>query len=158
MGVLSALPIIYFGNVCCCMWVISGGLVAAYVLQQNQSAPITPGDGALVGLLAGLTGAVIHLVLSIPIDLVMAPYERAMAQRMIEMAGDMPPWLSDMVQQASQRQLDMGIALVIARRILFFIFMLFVGAIFSTLGGLLGAAIFRKDTPPGTIDVTPTTS
>ena len=29
MGVLSALPLISAGNFCCCMWVISGGLVAA---------------------------------------------------------------------------------------------------------------------------------
>ena len=32
MGVLSALPIVSAGNYCCCLWVISGGLVAAYVL------------------------------------------------------------------------------------------------------------------------------
>ena len=61
MGVLSALPLINAGNVCCCLWVVSGGVVAAYVLQQNQTAPITPGDGALVGLLAGLIGAVRHV-------------------------------------------------------------------------------------------------
>ena len=46
---------------------MSGGAVAAYVLQQNQEAPITPGDGALAGLLAGIVGAFIYLVLSIPI-------------------------------------------------------------------------------------------
>ena len=54
MGVLSALPLVAAGNLCCCLWVVSGGVVAAYLLQQNQSAPITPGDGALVGLLAGV--------------------------------------------------------------------------------------------------------
>ena len=36
-------------------------------------------------------------------------------------------------------------------------FWLFAGAIFSTLGGLLGSAIFKKPTPPGTIDVSPST-
>ena len=31
MGVLSALPLVGpFGNACCCLWVVSGGLVAAY--------------------------------------------------------------------------------------------------------------------------------
>ena len=76
MGVLSALPIISAGNLCCCLWIISGGLVAAYVLQQNQPTPITPGDGALVGLLAGLAGAGIYLVLSIPITFLVAPLQR----------------------------------------------------------------------------------
>ena len=38
-------------------------------MQQNHPEPITPGDGALVGLLAGVIGAVVWLVLSIPIGL-----------------------------------------------------------------------------------------
>ena len=70
MGVLSALPIIAVGNVCCCLWVISGGVVAAYVLQQGQPQPITPADGAFVGFLAGLLGAFVYLVISVPIDVV----------------------------------------------------------------------------------------
>src|SRR6266496_5768116 len=65
MGVLSALPIVSVANACCCLWIVSGGLIAAYVLQQNQTGPITPGDGALVGLLAGLCGALVKVVLSI---------------------------------------------------------------------------------------------
>ncbi len=72
-GVLSALPLIAGGNLCCCLWIVSGGAVAAYVLQQNQSLPIGPGDGALVGLLAGVIGALVYLVLSIPINILVAP-------------------------------------------------------------------------------------
>jgi hypothetical protein len=155
MGWLSALPIIYFGNICCCLWVVSGGLVAAYLLQQNQSTPITPGDGALVGLLAGLAGALIHFLVSIPIDLLMAPFERAMAERLLEVAGEMPSWLADLLQQASQQRSEIGIGFIIASRVVTFMIMLCVGAIFSTLGGLLGAAIFRKETPPGVIDIPP---
>ena len=34
MGVLSALPIVYLGNVCCCMWVI-GGVIGAAIFQKN---------------------------------------------------------------------------------------------------------------------------
>ena len=82
MGTLSALPFINLGN-CCCLWLIGGGVVAAYVLQQNQEAPITPGDGALAGLFAGIVGAFIFLVLSIPIVIVMAPMQRAMTERII---------------------------------------------------------------------------
>src|SRR5205814_1251056 len=57
MGVLSALPLVNAANICCCLWVIAGGAVAAYLLQQNQTMPIAPGDGALVGLFAGIIGA-----------------------------------------------------------------------------------------------------
>jgi hypothetical protein len=139
------------------MWVISGGLVAAYLLQQNQSTPITPGDGALVGLLAGLAGAVVHFIISIPIGILMAPFERAMFERVVGMAGTMPPEVRDMLDRYNTDGLAFGIAASIARRVLGLMMMLVVGAIFSTIGGLLGAAIFRRQTPPGTIDVTPST-
>src|SRR5438128_10465269 len=85
MGVLSALPIISAGNACCCLWVVSGGVVAAYLFQQNRTTPVTPGDGALVGLLAGLVGALVRTVVAIPIDLLVAPMEQAMLQRFLDM-------------------------------------------------------------------------
>ena len=134
MGVLSALPIISAGN-CCCLWMISGGAVAAYVLQQNQETSITPGDGALAGLLAGFVGAVIYLVLSIPITILMAPMERVIMERIINNSGSMPPEFRQYVGTF------MGGALQV---VFGFVFILVFGAIFSTLGGLLGAAIFKK--------------
>ncbi len=40
MGVLSALPGVSLGNCCCCAWLVTGGLVAAYLLQSNTPEPI----------------------------------------------------------------------------------------------------------------------
>ena len=134
MGTLSALPLISAGN-CCCLWLVSGGAVAAYVLQQNQQTSITPGDGALAGLLAGIVGAFIYLVLSIPITIVMAPMERVMMERIIRNAGSMPPEFRNYVGT------NIGTALRVAFG---FFFILVFGCIFSTLGGLLGAVIFKK--------------
>ena len=94
MGVLSALPIVSVGNGCCCLWVVSGGAIAAYLVQQNQAAPIEPGDGALVGLLAGLTGALVQLLVAIPIDIMLAPFEQAMMRRVLDM-GSLPPEIRD---------------------------------------------------------------
>jgi hypothetical protein len=148
MGVLSALPLISAGNLCCCLWVVSGGLVAAYILQQNQAAAITPGDGAIVGLMAGVIGAFIYLALSIPISILIAPMERMVMQRIVD-NSNMPPELRDYMGT----YVGGGIRIALG-----FIVMLFAGSIFSTLGGLIGAAIFRKTPPPGTIDVTPTPS
>lgn len=147
MGVLSALPIVYIGNCCCCLWVVSGGLVAAYVLQQNQAGPVTPGDAALAGLLAGLFGAFVHLVLSIPIGILMAPLDRAMMQRVIDMAGSMQPEMRDTLERLATQRAEMGAAGFVLQKISGFVFMLCVGAVFSTLGGLLGVVFFKKAAP-----------
>ena len=143
MGVLSALPIIYAGNLCCCLWVVTGGVTAAYVFQQNHAGPITPGDGAWVGLLAGIVGAGVHLVLSIPIDILMAPIERSMALRLTEMAGNLPN-MRDAIDSFTRQSARAGLGLILIRRAVVFMFMLVIGSIFSTIGGLLGAVIFRK--------------
>jgi Family of unknown function (DUF5518) len=156
MGVLSALPVVAAGNLCCCLWVVSGGAIAAYLLQQNQSTPIQPGDGALVGLLAGLVGAFVQFLIAIPVSILVAPYEREMLQRVLEMAGTMPPEMRDAIERYSGRDMEFGFGLLVLRRVVALVFGLFVGGIFSTIGGLLGAMIFRKDTPPGLIDIPPT--
>jgi hypothetical protein len=130
MGVLSALPLISAGNLCCCLWVVSGGIVAAYILQQNQPTTITPGDGAIVGLMAGVVGAFVYLILSIPISILIAPMERMVMQRIVD-NSNMPPEFRDYMGT----YVGGGIRLALG-----FIFMLFVGSIFSTVGGLIGAA------------------
>jgi hypothetical protein len=150
MGVLSALPIISAGNACCCLWVISGGMVAAYLFQQGRTAPMTPADGALVGLLAGLAGALIHTVLAIPIDLLVAPMEQAMLQRFMDI-GTLPPETRDLLERFGRR--GTGTAYFVLSHIFALMFWLFAGGVFSTLGGLLGALIFKKQTPPGVIDI-----
>ncbi len=148
MGVLSALPLVNTLNLCCCLWVVAGGLVAAYVLQQNQSMPIAAGDGALVGFLAGILGAVIMFALSIPISLLVAPMERAMVQRALQMSDTMPPAFREFLESYGEQRTDIGLfGQTILRVIGLFIFMA-VGAVFSTLGGLLGVAIFRKAPSP----------
>jgi hypothetical protein len=157
MGVLSALPLVSAGNLCCCLWVVCGGGVAAYLLQQNQSSPITPGDGALVGLLAGLIGAVVQMLVGIPIGLLVAPMERAMLQRVIDAAGSMPPELRDTFERFSRADAEFSISFFILRRVFGLFIWMFVGGIFSTIGGLLGAVIFKKSLPPGVIDAGPTT-
>src|SRR6185503_18178231 len=119
-----------------CLWVVSGGAIAAYLVQQNQSTPITPADGALVGLLAGLIGALVRFVVQIPIDFLMAPIERAMLQRIIDM-GTLPPEWRDLFERYSGREGETSLAFQIVGRIVGLMFWLFVGAIFSTLGGLL---------------------
>jgi len=155
MGVLSALPIISAGNLCCCLWVVSGGVLAAYLFQQDRTAPITPADGALVGLLAGLVGALVQSLVSIPVDLLIGPFEQTIRQRVLEM-GSLPPEVRDLLERYGRGGVTggtMGAAIYIISRLIGLMAGLFIGGMFSTLGGLLGALIFKKQTPPGVIDI-----
>jgi hypothetical protein len=145
IGVLSVLPIVELGNWCCCLWIVSGGAIAVYLLQQGQFAPVTAADGALVGLLAGVVGAFVYGLLSIPLDLFMAPMRRQLLERVISQM-DVPPAFRDFAQRVST-----GPVMIL----LGFVRMLVLGVMFSTVGGLLGAAIFGKKSPPGVIDVPP---
>ena len=144
LGVLSALPLISGGNLCCCLWLVTGGVVAAYTLQQRQSAPITPSDGALAGLLAGIIGAFVYLVVSIPVALVLAPFERRVIERLVDLMPNAPTEL---------RNYASGPVALGVRTLVSFIVVLLLGAFFSTLGGLLGAVLFAKKPPPAAGDL-----
>jgi hypothetical protein len=139
MGVLSALPIVSVGNACCCLWVLSAGFVAAYLQQQGQSTPITPPEGALTGFLAGIAGAFVYVVLSVPLDLLLRPMEREIMRRIVENLSGAEGF-RDYADRA-----DMVSGPV--RIVIGFMFMLLCGAIFSTIGGLVGAMVFRKAAP-----------
>jgi hypothetical protein len=143
LGVLSALPLVNIANACCCLWVLAGGVVAAYLLQRNQSAPISSSDGALVGLGAGLIGAVVWQILSVPVSIVMAPLQSRLIERLLD-AGDLPENTRQVFEMLRENS-----RFTVGRFVLGGFFVLAVSMIFSTLGGLLGATLFRsKVTPP----------
>jgi hypothetical protein len=142
LGVLSALPIVNLGNACCCLWVIAGGVVAAFLLQNAQALPVTSGDGAAVGFLAGVFGAIVWQLLAVPITLMMGPLQERLFERMLN-TGDLPENVRQVFDTLRQ-----SAGFSIARFVVGSIFTLFISVIFSTVGGLLGAAIFRKKLPP----------
>jgi hypothetical protein len=138
--VLSALPVVNLGNVCCCLWVLCGGVLGAYLDQQNDPRPITAGRGALTGLLSGVIGSFVWLVTSVVVNLALAPIQRRLADDFVRNARDLPPEVRTMLESLGANP---TIGLVFG-----FVVMLFAGAIFATLGGVLGAAFFRNDVPP----------
>jgi hypothetical protein len=149
MGLLSALPGVSLGNCCCCAWLVAGGLVAAYLLQAKTADPIALGDGALVGLLAGLFGAVVNLVISVPMNLLLGPVQQRLLSRISEIQPDLP----ENVRQAIDTFGTKGVS--IAGAMMTFFMMLVLGAVFSSLGGLLGAFFFKKKVAPAPPPFTP---
>lgn len=139
IGVLSALPIVGAANICCCMWVVGGGMVAAYVLQSNTPQAITTGDGALVGLLAGVIGAIVQTIVSLPLHFLMGGVTQRIMQQIVNSSSDIPDNVRQMMETMANSNAFSAIGVVVG-----FIFWLFCGAIFAALGGLLGAVFFKK--------------
>ena len=151
IGVLSALPLVNLGNCCCCLWVLIGGGLAAYLRQQSLPYQIAAAEGALVGLMAGVAGAVINTVLSIPFQMVTGPMMQGWIERMVAGNPDIPPEFRDALTRARGAGAGGWILGLLATLIIY--------PLFALLGGLLGAAIFKKNLPPppppGTIDMPP---
>jgi hypothetical protein len=128
--------------------VLVGGVLTAYLLQERTPIPITLSGAAVNGLGAGALGAVICGVLSTVFSIARGGVTGAFDQ----LPTDMPPEMAEIFERL--RNLPPS-----AWYLMGFVFALIVFPIFSMLGAMIGAAIFKKRTPPEppvTIDVPPT--
>src|SRR5262249_29293628 len=148
IGLLSGLPVINLGNCVCCMWVVGGGALAVYLMQQNYPYAVTTADGALVGLMAGAIGGAIAIVGSIPLMMAMGPFQQRVIDQIAE-NPDIPEQTRAMIRSMGGNAMMGG---AIGLKIVFGLVGACVDAIFGMLGGLLGVALFKKKDlpPPGT--------
>lgn len=137
LGLLSSIPIIDIANLCCCLWVLVGGALAARMLvRRSPLIPVSYGDGALVGALAGVVGSAIILVIGVPLNLLLtSPRENIETLRQLPLPVDNP----------SVRQV---IDLMQNQPVLFALLSWMIQAVitvaFATLGGMIGVALFEK--------------
>jgi hypothetical protein len=111
-------------------------------MQQQRPTPISAGDGALVGLLAGIVGAIVWTLVAIPLQAILIPFQTSVLERAMANAGDMPPEARDFLEALRSGPV-MGAAAVLG----FFITVMVCG-VFAMIGGLFGALFFRKNLPP----------
>jgi hypothetical protein len=138
IGVLSALPVVNAANLCCCLWVVAGGLLTVYLQQQNTPEPVETAEAVLGGLLAGLIGAVI----SATAGWILMSATGAVWQDQLRQALENPEVPAEMRDMLERLVVGRGFVL------LAFAINIPIYAIFSMLGALLGLAIFKKKTPP----------
>ncbi len=142
MGVLSSVPIINLGNCFCCMWIILGGGVGAYFYWRELShgTEFTAGEGALVGFLSGIFGALFGTLISyFFIAATGLNWFQQIMNGFIETGEDIPPEFEDWLETFEEGGIYSSFFVFID---LFFRVVL--DSIFGTLGGIIGAAIFRK--------------
>ena len=147
IGVLSALP---FVGACCCLWVIAGGVLTTYLLQERINTPVGAGEASIAGLLAGVVGAFVSTMVA---QLVAFARGTTMVDAVNSLLsrGELPPEMAG----ALERVRDFPPAVFVIGSLLV---ALVVYPIFSMLGALLGVAIFKKTPPPpppGTVEILP---
>ena len=66
-------------------------MLAAYLQQQNQPAPMTVLDGARAGIFAGLIGAFVWLIVTQALDVVLAPLQQRIMTEVLRNDRRPPP-------------------------------------------------------------------
>ena len=143
LGALSSLPIVNLG---CCIWVLGGGALGAWLLRGRQPQgpnAVTYGDGAFVGVLSGAFGAVVATALSIPIRLLSAEAllneMEAVEEMLVEIEG---PFRELLLRLMSP---ELSLVTILAT----FFVNLIIFSLFAMVGGILLLAIMgRKSGAP----------
>ncbi len=142
IGVMSALPVISTANLCCCLWVVTGGVLVVYLQQQNRPDPVETADAVIGGLIAGVLGAIIAMVGQYLMYTVMGGEAwQEIVRQQLEEQSEIPAEVRDSVI----RFMTGGGAWLLMAAMTLPIY-----AVFAMLGGLLGLAFFRKKLPPPT--------
>jgi len=87
-------------------------------------------------------GAIIATLISIPLRAIAGPMQSAMLSRALEHASNLPPDVRAQIETMTRGGGGMVLLLI------GFLIRLVIASVVTTLGGLLGAMMFRKDVPP----------
>jgi hypothetical protein len=139
LGLGSVIPVVSYGNLCCCGWGIVGGALAAYLLiRRSPVLPITKGDGASAGALAGVVGSLIYLIIGVPLSLLQWNSVVAQMEQRADSVTDAAT--REMMTRIVATMENHPVLIALAVWVLFAI----VGVGVAALGGVLGAAMFEK--------------
>ncbi len=147
-GALAALPVIGFINCACCALILGCGFFGAYLysnLCRRAGHEFRAGSGAIVGLISGAFYAMVHTLVSAIIELTTGGdfVARALLE-WLKKLPNLPPESASAIDDALQNMGTFGPV----RLIMGFLFTLLLAAVFSTIGGLIGGAVFKVDRPP----------
>jgi len=140
LGLLSTLPILSAGNAVCCMWVLLGGAIAVTLLAKQRPGGITYGDGAFVGVLSGLFGAIVGTIVHIPVQIITSRLFESQQERFEEwfrqygVEGPLRDWMLRVLSG------EISVATILFT----FFANLLMWSLFAMVGGILTVAIMNK--------------
>jgi hypothetical protein len=156
IGAISGIPGLNLLNCCCCAGILMGGALSVYLYRQeftDEMPPLESSDALILGIIAGIIGALVTTALNAMITLLLGPVETEMMRNFMEKLtqkledhGSVPPGTMDnMRDQFEQAMKEGGTVGGILRSL---VYALILYPIFSMLGGLIGFGIFGKKKTP----------
>lgn len=142
IGVLSTIPIINMGNCLCCMWILLGGVLGVYLYRREfpPGYELSSGDGAVVGLLSGIFGALFFTFLTYFFwAIVGLKPSHELLQSIWESRGEISPEMEEFIEDLQMKG-ELSPLFVFIQ----LLFSLIIYSIFGTLGGIIGASILKK--------------
>jgi len=137
-GVASAIP---FLNCLCCLWVIGGAMLSAYLLSERNPAPLRTGDGLLVGVLSGIFGGVIHAILKIPFGPIYLDTSKRFLASLSRFVQEIPSNWEEQLETIASLTPSLFVLDLLLSCLLF--------AFFGAIGGLIGISLYGQKTAGG---------
>jgi len=141
MGLLASIPLV---NCLCCAWFLGGGGLAAWMVGRKLpggARALGFGDGAFAGVLAGVSGALVATLLSIPLGMLSAA---SMAEAQAQMESvfrdnpEIPDWVGELMANLLSQEFSLlGVLIGLFLNLLVY-------GVFAMIGGILLVAIVRK--------------
>ena len=155
IGAISGIPGLNLLNCCCCAGILLGGAMSVYLYKHEFTAEMPPmesSDALILGIIAGIVGALVTTFLSAMISLILGPVETEMMRNFmvkltqkLEDRGSVPQGtLDNMRDQFEMAMKEGGTVGGILRSL---VYALILYPIFSMLGGLIGYGIFGRKKP-----------
>jgi hypothetical protein len=141
LGLLSSLPIIAIGNFFCCMWILGGGGLAAFMLMKQKPNRVTYGDAAFAGVLSGLFGAVVATLISIPLRILLADGFESQRASLEQTFQDVPEFEGP-IREFMLRLASSEISVFTIGATFFMDVLLY--SMFAMIGGILTVALVNK--------------
>jgi hypothetical protein len=143
MGVLAAIPLIGTVSSCCCLWVgLWGcGILAVWIYRISDKAQpnLTIGQGVILGLIAGLVGAVLVSIFGAITSVLFAGSSSAQFTQMMRQLEDMgttvPAEYTSMLEQYASATGN-----ILVSTLCNFV----VYPLFGMIGGLIGTGLIWK--------------
>jgi hypothetical protein len=145
IAIFSRTPLLNLGNCLCCLWVVAGGFLAAWMFRRSlpPTDDLTSGEGALSGFLAGAFGALFGGFLQYFFAMIGLDFSSHMLDELLRNMKDMPEELAEsmeMIRSAGEYNPLMVVLGLISSFI--------INSIFATAGGLIAASVLKKPAAP----------